>query len=239
MTSSKTLYEGKAKKIIKGPKKNTLIQIFKDDATAYNKKKHKIFKGKGVINNKISEYIMEFLKSKKIPTHFEKRLNDREQLIKKCQIIPIEFVVRNIVAGSIAKKLGLKEGTKLKKPLLEYYYKEDSLDDPMISRDHVETFGWANRSELKKIDAMSLKINSLLTNLFKKKNIILVDFKIEFGRLASNPKKIVLADEISPDSCRLWDIKSKQKLDKDVFRRNLGSLMGAYEEVASRLGIVH
>ena len=239
MTSSKSLYEGKAKKIIKGPKKNTLIQIFKDDATAYNKKKHKIFKGKGVINNKISEYIMEFLKSKKIPTHFEKRLNDREQLIKKCQIIPIEFVVRNIVAGSIAKKLGLKEGTKLKKPLLEYYYKEDSLDDPMISRDHVETFGWANRSELKQIDAMSLKINSLLTNLFKKKNIILVDFKIEFGRLASNPKKIVLADEISPDSCRLWDIKSKQKLDKDVFRRNLGSLMGAYEEVASRLGIVH
>ena len=239
MTSSKTLYEGKAKKIIKGPKKNTLIQIFKDDATAYNKKKHKIFKGKGVINNKISEYIMEFLKSKKIPTHFEKRLNDREQLIKKCQIIPIEFVVRNVIAGSIAKKLGLKEGTKLKKPLLEYYYKEDSLDDPMISRDHVETFGWANRSELKKIDAMSLKINSLLTNLFKKKNIILVDFKIEFGRLASNPKKIVLADEISPDSCRLWDIKSKQKLDKDVFRRNLGSLMGAYEEVASRLGIVH
>lgn len=239
MTSSKTLYEGKAKKIIKGPKKNTLIQIFKDDATAYNKKKHKIFKGKGVINNKISEYIMEFLKSKKIPTHFEKRLNDREQLIKKCQIIPIEFVVRNVVAGSIAKKLGLKEGTKLKKPLLEYYYKEDSLDDPMISRDHVTTFGWANRSELKKIDAMSLKINSLLTNLFKKKNIILVDFKIEFGRLASNPKKIVLADEISPDSCRLWDIKSKQKLDKDVFRRNLGSLMGAYEEVASRLGIVH
>ena len=239
MTSSKTLYEGKAKKIIKGPKKNTLIQIFKDDATAYNKKKHKIFKGKGVINNKISEYIMEFLKSKKIPTHFEKRLNDREQLIKRCQIIPIEFVVRNVVAGSIAKKLGLKEGTKLKKPLLEYYYKEDSLDDPMISRDHVETFGWANRSELKRIDAMSLKINSLLTNLFKKKNIILVDFKIEFGRLASNPKKIVLADEISPDSCRLWDIKSKQKLDKDVFRRNLGSLMGAYEEVASRLGIVH
>ena len=239
MTSSKTLYEGKAKKIIKGPKKNTLIQIFKDDATDYNKKKHKIFKGKGVINNKISEYIMEFLKSKKIPTHFEKRLNDREQLIKKCQIIPIEFVVRNVVAGSIAKKLGLKEGTKLKKPLLEYYYKEDSLDDPMISRDHVETFGWANRSELKKIDAMSLKINSLLTNLFRKKNIILVDFKIEFGRLASNSKKIVLADEISPDSCRLWDIKSKQKLDKDVFRRNLGSLMGAYEEVASRLGIVH
>ena len=239
MRSSKTLYEGKAKKIIKGPKKNTLIQIFKDDATAYNKKKHKIFKGKGVLNNHISAYIMQYLKSKRIPTHFEERLNDREQLIKKCEIIPIEFVVRNITAGSIAKKLGIKEGLKLKKPLLEYYYKEDSLDDPMISRDHLITFGWATNSELKKIDKMSLQINKHLRNLFFKKNIILVDFKIEFGRLSSNPKKIVLADEISPDSCRLWDKKTNKKLDKDVFRRNLGSLLSAYEEVASRLGIVH
>ena len=239
MRSSKTLYEGKAKKIIKGPKKNTLIQIFKDDATAYNKKKHKIFKGKGVLNNHISAYIMQYLKSKRIPTHFEEKLNDREQLIKKCEIIPIEFVVRNITAGSIAKKLGIKEGLKLKKPLLEYYYKEDSLDDPMISRDHLITFGWATNSELKKIDKMSLQINKHLRNLFFKKNIILVDFKIEFGRLSSNPKKIVLADEISPDSCRLWDKKTNKKLDKDVFRRNLGSLLSAYEEVASRLGIMH
>ena len=239
MRSSKTLYEGKAKKIIKGPKKNTLIQIFKDDATAYNKKKHKIFKGKGVLNNHISAYIMQYLKSKRIPTHFEEKLNDREQLIKKCEIIPIEFVVRNITAGSIAKKLGIKEGLKLKNPLLEYYYKEDSLDDPMISRDHLITFGWATNSELKKIDKMSLQINKHLRNLFFKKNIILVDFKIEFGRLSSNPKKIVLADEISPDSCRLWDKKTNKKLDKDVFRRNLGSLLSAYEEVASRLGIVH
>ena len=239
MRSSKTLYEGKAKKIIKGPKKNTLIQIFKDDATAYNKKKHKIFKGKVVLNNHISAHIMQYLKSKRIPTHFEEKLNDREQLIKKCEIIPIEFVVRNITAGSIAKKLGIKEGLKLKKPLLEYYYKEDSLDDPMISRDHLITFGWATNSELKKIDKMSLQINKHLRNLFFKKNIILVDFKIEFGRLSSNPKKIVLADEISPDSCRLWDKKTNKKLDKDVFRRNLGSLLSAYEEVASRLGIVH
>ncbi len=238
MSPSKTLYEGKAKKILKGPSKNTLIQVFKDDATAYNKKKHKIFGGKGILNNLISEHIMEYLMSKGIETHFKKRLNDREQLIKKCEIIPIEFVVRNIVAGSIAKKLGLKEGTELKKPLLEYYYKEDSLDDPMISRDHVEAFGWASKSELKKIDNMSTKINKILRSLFIKKKIVLVDFKIEFGRLASNPKKIVLADEISPDSCRLWDKKSKKKLDKDVFRRNLGSLMEAYEEVASRLGIV-
>ena len=239
MSSNKTLYEGKAKRILKGPSKDTLIQVFKDDATAYNKKKHKIFNGKGILNNKISEHIMVYLKSNGIETHFKKRLNDREQLIKKCEIIPIEFVVRNVVAGSIAKKLGLKEGAQLKKPLLEYYYKEDSLDDPMISRDHIEAFGWATKFELEKIDKMSTKINKLLSNLLIKKKIILVDFKIEFGRLASNPKKIVLADEISPDSCRLWDRKSKKKLDKDVFRRNLGSLLKAYEEVASRLGIMH
>jgi phosphoribosylaminoimidazole-succinocarboxamide synthase len=238
MSQSKTLYEGKAKKILKGPSKNTLIQVFKDDATAYNKKKHKIFSGKGILNNLISEHIMEHLMTKGIETHLKKRLNNREQLIKKCEIIPIEFVVRNIVAGSIAKKLGLKEGTKLKKPLLEYYYKKDSLDDPMISRDHVEAFGWATKTELKKIDKISTKINKILSSLFIKKKIVLVDFKIEFGRLTSNPKKIVLADEISPDSCRLWDKKSKKKLDKDVFRRNLGSLIKAYEEVASRLGIV-
>ena len=182
---------------------------------------------------------MDYLKSKKVPTHFVKRMNDREQLIRKCEIIPIEFVTRNVVAGSIAKKLGLKEGTKLKKPLLEYYYKEDKLDDPMISRDHVVSFGWATDSEIKKIDKLSLEINQYLKMLFIKKGIVLIDFKIEFGRLSSNPKKIVLADEISPDSCRLWDKKSNQKLDKDVFRRNLGSLMDAYEEVASRLGIVH
>ena len=240
MSSKKTIiYQGKAKKIIKGPNKYTLIQFFKDDATAFNKKKHKLFKGKGVLNNLISAFIMTYLKSKKVPSHFVKRINDREQLIRKCEIIPIEFVTRNVVAGSIAKKLGLKEGTKLKKPLLEYYYKEDKLDDPMISRDHVVAFGWATASEIKKIDKMSLEINRYLKMLFIKKGIVLIDFKIEFGRLASNPKKIVLADEISPDSCRLWDKKSNQKLDKDVFRRNLGSLMNAYEEVASRLGIMH
>ena len=233
------IYEGKAKKVFSHDDADKVIIEFKDDATAYNKKKHKIFKGKGVLNNHISAHIMQYLKSKRIPTHFEEKLNDREQLIKKCEIIPIEFVVRNITAGSIAKKLGIKEGLKLKKPLLEYYYKEDSLDDPMISRDHLITFGWATNSELKKIDKMSLQINRHLRNLFLKKNIILVDFKIEFGRLSSNPKKIVLAEEISPDSCRLWDKKTNKKLDKDVFRKNLGSLLSAYEEVASRLGIVH
>ena len=238
MSSNKTLYEGKAKKILKGPSKDTLIQVFKDDATAYNKKKHKIFNGKGILNNKISEHIMLYLRSKGIETHFKKRLNDREQLIKKCEIIPIEFVVRNVVAGSIANKLSLKEGTKLKKPLLEYYYKEDSLDDPMISRDHVEAFGWATKSELKKIDKISTKINKLLISLFAKKKIVLVDFKIEFGRIKENNKiNIILADEISPDSCRLWDKESLEKLDKDRFRKNLGGLIDAYKEVATRLGI--
>ena len=239
MPNKKILYEGKAKQLIKGPNKDTLIQIFKDDATAYNKKKHKIFKSKGVLNNKISEHIMKLLESKKVPTHFVKRLNDRQQLIKKCEIIPIEFVVRNIASGSICSRLGIKDGLKLKKPLMEYYLKEDSLDDPIVSRDHLELFGWATKKEIEKIDKMSLKINQYLTSHFKKKGIILVDFKIEFGRLSSDKRKIILADEISPDSCRLWDSKSKRKLDKDVFRKGIGNLIDAYEEVASRLGIVH
>ena len=239
MSKDKILYQGKAKTIIKGPKKHTLIQRFKDDATAYNKKKHKIFKGKGILNNKISEYLMTHLRSERIPMSFIKRINDRDQLIHECEIIPIEFVVRNTITGSIAKKLDLKEGIKLKKPLLEYYYKEDSLDDPIVSRDHLELFGWANRKEIKKIDEMSININKCLVQYFRKKGIILVDFKIEFGRLTSNKKKIVLADEISPDSCRLWDIKYKTKLDKDVFRKGIGNLIDAYEEVASRLGIMH
>jgi phosphoribosylaminoimidazole-succinocarboxamide synthase len=182
---------------------------------------------------------MKLLASKKVPTHFVKRLNDRQQLIKKCEIIPIEFVVRNITSGSICSRLGIKDGLKLKKPLLEYYLKEDSLDDPIVSRDHLELFGWATKKEIEKIDKMSLKINQYLTSHFKKKGIILVDFKIEFGRLSSDKRKIILADEISPDSCRLWDSKSKTKLDKDVFRKGIGNLIDAYEEVASRLGIVH
>ena len=239
MPNKKILYEGKAKQLIKGPNKDTLIQVFKDDATAYNKKKHKIFKSKGVLNNKISEHIMKLLESKKVPTHFVKRLNDRQQLIKKCEIIPIEFVVRNIASGSICSRLGIKDGLKLKKPLLEYYLKEDSLDDPIVSRDHLELFGWATKKEIEKIDKMSLKINHYLTSHFKNKGIILVDFKIEFGRLSSDKRKIILADEISPDSCRLWDSKSKTKLDKDVFRKGIGNLIDAYEEVASRLGIIH
>ena len=239
MPIKKILYEGKAKQLVKGPDKDTLIQIFKDDATAYNKKKHEIFKSKGILNNKISEHIMLLLASKKIPTHFVKRLNDREQLIKKCEIIPIEFVIRNVASGSICSRLGIKDGLKLKKPLLEYYLKEDSLDDPIVSRDHLELFGWANRNEIKKIDEMSININKCLVQYFRKKGIILVDFKIEFGRLTSNKKKIVLADEISPDSCRLWDSKSKIKLDKDVFRKGIGNLIDAYEEVASLLTIMH
>ena len=239
MNKGKKLYEGKAKIIYDTKDKNLVIQHFKDDATAFNNLKKAKVEGKGVLNNRISEYILSNLSQCGVKTHLVKRLNMREQLIKKAEIFPIEFIVRNIATGSLTKRLGIPEGTILEKPLLEYYYKEDSLDDPMISRDHLITFGWATNSELKKIDKMSLQINRHLRNLFFKKNIILVDFKIEFGRLSSNPKKIVLADEISPDSCRLWDKKTNKKLDKDVFRRNLGSLLSAYEEVASRLGIVH
>ena len=239
MKKGKKLYEGKAKILYAAPEKGTAIQHFKDHATAFNNLKKSTIEGKGILNNRISEHILSSLNQIGIETHLIKRINMREQLIKLVEIIPIEFVVRNVVAGSIAKKLGLKEGAQLKKPLLEYYYKEDSLDDPMISRDHIEAFGWATKFELEKIDKMSTKINKLLSNLLIKKKIILVDFKIEFGRLTSNPKKIVLADEISPDSCRLWDKRSKKKLDKDVFRKNLGNLLKAYEEVDSRLGIVH
>ena len=205
MSLRKVLYEGKAKQILKGPDKDSLIQVFKDDATAYNKKKHEIFKSKGVLNNKISEHIMLFLKSKKIPTHFIKRTNDREQIIKKCEIIPIEFVIRNTAAGSICQRLGIKEGTKLKKPLLEYYYKEDSLDDPIVSRDHLELFGWASKSEIKKIDELSLKINKYLIQLFKKKGITLVfDFvshnRHESGLISSASTIFFLFEASLPNS---------------------------------------
>ena len=239
MKKGKKLYEGKAKIIYATSDKNLVIQYFKDDATAFNNLKKSTIEGKGVLNNRISEHILSNLSEIGIKNHLVKRLNMREQLVKLVDIIPIEFVVRNVASGSICSRLGIKDGLKLKRPLLEYYLKEDSLDDPIVSRDHLELFGWATKKEIEKIDRMSLKINHCLINYFKKKGITLVDFKIEFGRLSSNKKKIVLADEISPDSCRLWDSKSKTKLDKDVFRKGIGNLIDAYEEVASRLGIVH
>jgi len=235
----KKLYEGKAKILYKGPKANTLIVYFKDDATAFNNKKKSQINEKGILNNKMSEVIMQKLKSSGIETHFIERISEREQLIKKVKIFPLEVVVRNIAAGSICKRLGLKEGLILKKSLIEFFYKCDELDDPLITREHIEMFGWASKNDMKKITSLTFKINTVLSNLFGSINLKLVDFKIEFGKYSFGKKyKIILADEISPDSCRLWDAKTNKSLDKDRFRKDLGNIKEAYEEVAQRLGVL-
>jgi len=235
----KKLYEGKAKILYKGPKANTLIVYFKDDATAFNNKKKTQINEKGILNNKMSEVIMQKLKSSGIETHFIERISEREQLIKKVKIFPLEVVVRNIAAGSICKRLGLKEGLILKKSLIEFFYKCDELDDPLITREHIEMFGWASKNDMKKITSLTFKINTVLSKLFGSINLKLVDFKIEFGKYSFGKKyKIILADEISPDSCRLWDAKTNKSLDKDRFRKDLGNIKEAYEEVAQRLGVL-
>ncbi len=217
-----------------------MIQFFKDDATAFNKKKHDVVDGKGVLNNRISEYIFSHLNRIGIPTHFIKRINMREQLIKEVEIIPLEIVVRNVAAGSLAKRLGIEEGTVLPRSIIEFYYKADALDDPMVSEEHVTAFGWASPQEIDDIMALAIRVNDFLTGLFLGVGIQLVDFKIECGRLfEGDMMRIVVADEISPDSCRLWDVNTNQKLDKDVFRRDLGNLVEAYQEVARRLGIMN
>ena len=238
MSENKLLYEGKAKQLFKTDKDNQLIQFFKDDATAFNKKKHEIINSKGVLNNLISENIFKYLGENGIPNHFIERLNEREQLIKKVEIIPIEVVVRNKAAGTFTKRFGIKEGMDLPETLIEFNLKDDEYDDPLISDEHIKVFKWANQSEIDDIKHKAILINKYLTDLFNQIDILLVDFKIEFGRFYSNGKtEIILADEISPDSCRLWDIKSNEKLDKDRFRRNLGGLIEAYKEVATRLQI--
>ncbi|MGB1548006.1 MAG: phosphoribosylaminoimidazolesuccinocarboxamide synthase, partial [Alphaproteobacteria bacterium] len=217
----------------------TLVQYFKDDATAFNNKKHAIITGKGVLNNRISEYLMIRLAEIGIPTHFVRRLNMREQLIREVEIIPIEVVVRNVVAGSLATRLGLEEGTPLPRSIIEYYYKADELGDPLVSEEHITAFGWASVQDLDDVLSMSLRINDFLCGLFLSIGLRLVDFKLEFGRLYEGDQVyIVLADEISPDSCRLWDIETNEKLDKDRFRRDLGNVEDAYQEVARRLGIL-
>ena len=235
----KKLYEGKAKILYKVPKANTLIVYFKDDATAFNNKKKSQINEKGILNNKMSEVIMQKLKSSGIETHFIERISEREQLIKKVKIFPLEVVVRNIAAGSICKRLGLKEGLILKKSLIEFFYKCDELDDPLITREHIEMFGWASKNDMKKITSLTFKINTVLSKLFGSINLKLVDFKIEFGKYSFGKKyKIILADEISPDSCRLWDAKTNKSLDKDRFRKDLGNIKEAYQEVAQRLGVL-
>jgi phosphoribosylaminoimidazole-succinocarboxamide synthase len=239
MNRRRRIYEGKAKVLYEGPEPGTLIQHFKDDATAFNNKKHERIEGKGVLNNRISEYLFSRLGEMGVPTHFIRRLNMREQLIREVEIIPLEVVVRNIAAGSLCERLGLEEGTQLPRSIIEFYYKNDQLGDPMVSEEHITAFGWATPQEIDEIMALSLRINDFLSGLFLGIGIRLVDFKVEFGRLYENENmRIVLADEISPDCCRLWDIETRDKLDKDRFRRDLGGLVEAYQEVARRLGIL-
>ena len=240
MNKGKKLYEGKAKIIYEGPEKGLGIQHFKDDTTAFNNLKKSTVEGKGVLNNRISEHILNNINQIGIKTHLIKRLNMREQLIKLVEIIPLEFIVRNIATGSLTKRLGIPDGTVLSKPLLEYSYKNDELGDPLIAKEHIIEFNWAKESELNLINKYCLRINDFMQGMFRGVGIKLVDFKLEFGRLENNDEKeILLADEISPDTCRLWDVTSEKKLDKDRFRKNLGNVVQAYQEVARRLGIIH
>lgn len=235
MTKKELIYEGKAKTLFFYDD-DKIIQYFKDDATAFNKKKHEIINEKGILNNLISEFIFKYLSENGVENHFIERLNDREQLVKKVDIIPVEVIIRNIATGTLTKRLGIQEGLKLKKPLIEFTLKSDELDDPIISEEHIDVLEYAEKDEIKDIKEQALLINKLLLQLFSSINIQLVDFKIEFGRLTID-KTVILADEISPDSCRLWDKSSSEKLDKDRFRKNLGGLIDAYKEVATRLGI--
>ena len=240
MKKGKKLYEGKAKILYAGPEAGTAIQHFKDHATAFNNQKQSTIEGKGILNNRISEHILSNLNGVGIETHLIKRINMREQLIKLVEIIPIEFVVRNIATGSLTNRLGIEDGTVLEKPLIEFCYKSDELNDPIVAREHIYAFDWASSEELDFIVSQCLRINDFMQGMFKSVGIKLVDFKLEFGRLNQNGKKnIILADEISPDTCRLWDVTSEEKLDKDRFRKNLGNLFEAYQEVAKRLNILH
>ena len=238
MKQKKPLYEGKAKVIFDGPEAGTLIQHFKDDATAFNAQKKDVINGKGVMNNYISEHIMLAVGELGIPNHFISRINDREQLIRALEIIPVEVVVRNVAAGSICTRLGLEEGEMLNNTLIEFCLKNDSLGDPIVAPEHIFTFGWATPDELEIIVNDTLRINDFLTGLFLGIGIRLIDFKLEFGRYETDGKvEVMLADEISPDNCRLWDAETNEKMDKDRFRRDLGGLLGAYQEIARRLRI--
>ena len=240
MTRRRKIYEGKAKVLFEGPEPGTLVQYFKDDATAFNNEKKGVITGKGVLNNRISEYLMLRLAEVGIPTHFVRRLNMREQLVKEVEIVPVEVVVRNIAAGSICKRLNIEEGTPLPRSIVEYYYKNDELGDPLISEEHITAFGWAAPPEIDDMLSLSLRINDFLTGLFLGIGLRLIDFKLEYGRLydENEQMRIVLADEITPDGCRLWDVETNEKMDKDRFRRDLGKVEEAYQEVARRLGIL-
>ena len=235
----KRIYEGKAKVLFEGPEPGTVVQYFKDDATAFNNQKTGVITGKGVLNNRISEYLMVRLSEVGIPTHFVRRLNMREQLVREVEIIPLEVVVRNIAAGSFAKRFKMEEGSPMPRSIVEYYLKSDDLGDPLVTEEHITAFGWASTQDLDDMLQLSLRVNDFLSGLLMGVGLRLVDFKLEFGRLWENEEmRIILADEISPDSCRLWDVKTNEKLDKDRFRRDLGQVAEAYQEVARRLGVL-
>jgi phosphoribosylaminoimidazole-succinocarboxamide synthase len=239
MARRKQIYEGKAKILFEGPEPGTLIQYFKDDATAFNNQKRAVLEGKGVLNNRISEFVMIGLERIGVPTHFIRRLNMREQLIRHVEIIPLEVVVRNVAAGSIVKRLGLEDGAALPRSIIEFYYKNDALGDPLVAEEHITAFNWANPQEIDDMMSLALRVNDYLSGLFSGVGIKLVDFKIEFGRqFEGDMMRIVVADEVSPDSCRLWDMESGEIMDKDRFRKDLGGVTEAYREVARRLGVL-
>lgn len=227
------IYEGKAKKVFLTDDPKVVLVDYKDDATAFNGLKKGSIAGKGAINNRVTNHLMKMLEQKGIPTHFIEELSPRETLVKKVSIVPLEVIVRNIAAGSLSKRLGLPEGTKLQKTVLEYCYKDDALGDPMVNEYHIAAMGWATEQEVALIASYALKVNDILSAYLKDLNIELIDFKLEFGKIADGT--IVLADEISPDTCRFWDSVTHEKLDKDRFRRDLGNVEGAYQEILKRL----
>lgn len=229
------LYEGKAKKVFKTDVEDVLIVDYKDDATAFNGEKKGTITGKGVINNKMTNYLFQKLEEKGIPTHFVEELSDRETAVKKVEIVPLEVIVRNVAAGSFSKKLGIEEGKKLLCPTLEFSYKDDALGDPMINDYYAIAIGAATKEEIDTITDLVFKINDFLVEFFNECGIDLIDFKVEFGRYKG---QVILADEISPDTCRFWDKKTHEKLDKDRFRRDLGGVEDAYNEVAKRIGLI-
>ena len=239
MARRNKVYEGKAKVLFEGPEPGTLVQYFKDDASAFNNKKRGIITGKGVLNNRISEHLMRQLNEIGIPTHFVRRLNMREQLVKAVEIIPIKVVVRNVAAGSLSTRLGIPEGTRLPRSIVEYRYKSDKLQNPMVSEEHITAFGWATTQDLDDMLSLALRVNDFLSGLFCSVGIRLVDFRLEFGLLdVGDDVQVIVADEISPDNCRLWDMATDERMDKDRFRRDLGKVEEGYQEVARRLGIL-
>jgi len=239
MARRRQIFEGRAKVLFEGPEPGTVVQYFKDDASAFNASKRGVITGKGVLNNRISEYLMTRLGEIGVPTHFVRRLNMREQLVREVEIIPIKLKVRNVAAGSFAKRFGLAEGTPLPRSVVEFFFMSDELGDPLVSEEHITAFGWATPQDMDELMAMALRVNDYMSGLFLGIGIRLVDFKLEFGRLWEDEHmRIVLADEISPDNCRLWDLKTNERLDKDRFRNDLGKVEDAYQEVARRLGIL-